>query len=45
MSDRFDVTATASLPALPTPEDRRAMMRALLADRLVVDHIERPTEN
>jgi uncharacterized protein (TIGR03435 family) len=32
-SDRYDVTATSSLSRPPTPEDRRAMMRAMLAER------------
>jgi uncharacterized protein (TIGR03435 family) len=32
-NDRIDVAATASLPAMPTADDRRAMMRALLAER------------
>ena len=32
-SERYDVTATATLSAPPTPDERREMMRAMLADR------------
>ena len=40
-TDRFDVTATASPTSVPTADDRRAMMLALLADRFkFAAHIE-----
>ena len=40
--DRVDVAATAALPATPTADDRRAMMRALLAERFkFAAHLER----
>lgn len=32
-SERYDVMATAALPASPSADDRREMMRAMLADR------------
>lgn len=32
-SERYDVTATATLSAPPTPDERREMMRAMLVDR------------
>jgi uncharacterized protein (TIGR03435 family) len=39
--ERLDVTATASLPRTATPEDRQAMMRAMLAERFkLAAHIE-----
>src|SRR5215208_4086063 len=40
-SDRYDVSAISSLPR-PTPEDRIAMVRAMLADRFkLAAHVER----
>lgn len=38
--ERYDISATAALPA-PTPADRAAMMRAMLADRFqLLAHLE-----
>lgn len=40
-SERYDVTATAALPGSPSADQRRQMMRAMLADRLKLKaHIE-----
>jgi uncharacterized protein (TIGR03435 family) len=40
MSERYDVSATSSLSS-PTPDDRTAMLRALLADRFkLAVHVE-----
>ena len=40
--DRYDVSATSPLSRPPTPQERAAMMRAMLADRVkLITHVER----
>ena len=46
LSERYDVTATASLSAPPTAEERALMMRALLVDRFgLVAHMEQTEQD
>ena len=45
MSERYDISATSPLARPATPEERAAMMRAMLADRFkLVAHLEKRDE-